>query len=399
MTRRIALSFVLASLLIVPAFALALPSPETLGMSRDTDPSKTSREQFGSPLTIPASGTIVTTPALTDGRLYEFDVSGEWFYDGNASHRADMAFSTADGWGSASKLPGARSLMIDGQKQSDTTVGYRNSHIYQAVAYTGSGGGVPLKIFDNSYTDGNSGSLTVTIYVINKVTWTFSNVQPLPEQLEVGGTIVNVPPTPIPGTTVPPLTVGGGSTITVARLRTYQSTFDNGQPSWCIEVTLASQTTQLGCVADPARRGPTVDQTIAVPAPPQITVCPSNQTPACGFGGVTPTAISGPGGGIRRGSSLVLTVSWTGDNSRLWNYGSINGTSITQKSNGWAPFDPTSATDTAWFATNTQNLGATLSGCIKNPAPEDTCSFSQGLTIPGAGQFLQALFHTQVNGQ
>lgn len=396
MTRRITLSFVLATLLIVPALALALPSPETLGMSRDSDPTKTSRDQVGAALTIPATGAIVNTPTLTEGRLYEFDVSGTWQYSANSSHKADMAYSTTDNWSSASKGQGARSLMIETQKQSDTTVGYRPLHDYKGIAYSGRGTSIALKIFDENYGD-NTGSLTVTVWQVNKVTWTFSNVQPLPEQLEVGGSGTSVPPTPIPATTVPPFTVGGGTSLTVARVEAYNSTFLNGQPSYCLRITVVGAASELGCVADPLRRGVPLDLPVTVPAPPQVTVCDPNQTPPCVLPGVSPTPVGFGGGGIKKGSSLVLSLSWTGDTSKLWNYGTINGTSITQRSNGWAPFDPTK--DTAWFAANASSLGVTVSGCIKNPAPENTCSQTQSFTVPALGQFLQAMFQTQVNGQ
>lgn len=389
MNRRIVTLFVLAALLIVPALALALPSPDTLGAQRETDPSKTSKVQVGSALSIPATGTPVTTPILTEGRIYEFDVSGTWQYDGNTLHQADMAFSTADGWSSASKVPGGRSLVIDGLKQSDTGVAYRASHNYTGISYTGDDRAINLSIFDNIYTDGNTGSLTVTIWAISKITWTITNAQPLPEQLDVSSGI-SVPPTPVPGITVPPTTIGGTSPIGLARIRTYRDSFPNGQPSWCAEITVAGAVIHVGCVADPARLGPNLDQGIGTSGLPSVTIC---ETPPCAFAGVSPTPVPLTGG-IKKGSSLVLTLSWTGDESKLWNYVTVNKTSLNQTSNGWAPFDPTA--DTGWFTTNALTLGASLGVCLKSP--DGTCAHQQTVTAPGLGQFLQAMFHTQVNG-
>ncbi|MGI8407105.1 MAG: hypothetical protein ACR2L3_01140 [Actinomycetota bacterium] len=391
MNRRIAVWCVLAALLAVPALAVALPSPETLGVKRETDPTKTTRTLVGGPLTVSANGATITTQALSDGRLYEFDVSGTWQY-GTAAQQADMAYSTSDGWSSASKNPGARSLIIDGQKQSDTTVGYKAGHVY-TVGYTGRGAGVPLRIFDENYGD-NTGSLTVSIYAIAKITWPFANVTPLPDQLDLTSS-VSVPPTPVPGVTVSPTSLGGTAPVNVAGVKSYRSNSPNGKPAWCLDITVGPDTTQVGCVADPAKIGPEANQTITTNGIPAVPVC---QAPPCVFGGVQPTSVP-IAGGIKKGSSLVLSLSWAGDDSHLWNYGTLNGTSITQRSNGWAPFDPTNAPERDWFTTNAGSLGATLSVCIKNPAPDNTCSSQQSFTAPGLGQLLEAMFNTRVNGQ
>lgn len=392
MNRRIAVWCVLASLLAVPALAVALPSPETLGMKRETDPTKTTRQLVAGPIAVSASGGTTTTQALSDGRIYEFDVSGTWQYGASTAQQADMAFSTSDGWSSASKAPGGRSLMIDGQKQSDTTVTYKANHVY-TVGYTGRGAGVPLKIFDDN-TDPNTGSLTVYIYAISKITWTFANATALPDQLDLTNS-VTVPPTPVPGVTVSPTTLGGTAPVNIANVKGSRTTFSNNQPAWCLEFTVSSQTTQVGCVADPARQGPEINQTISTNGIPGVTLC---QTPACAFGGVQPTSVP-LSGGIKKGSSLILSLSWAGDDSHLWNYATVNGTSATQRSNGWAPFDPTSDSERAWFTSNAASLGATLSVCVKNPSPDNTCSSQQSFTAPGLGQILEAMFNSRVNGQ
>lgn len=381
MCRRLATTFILMAVLLVPALAGALPRPEPT--------SSTAQEsQVGSPISVAGSNSVgVSTPSLTLNKTYRFHVTGTWKPSGSASNNADAGFETTDGiaWTRTGKglLIGTTNYGASG-----SPLNYRSSHDY-SITYVGQGGPAVLRVNDPTGYGDNSGALTVTIYEVALYTYT-TTINPtdygVPGSVTLNVPQVTVPAPPIPGVSVPPTTLPGAGLPSVGSVQTYnQSGFH------CLSVTVSGITQPLGCVVNPGG----LLQPISIPIggnqlTPPISVC---QNPPCTLpGSPGPITVGGSGYSVPAGSTLSLRFMWTGDMSRLWRTPFDDGTGANALV---APFDARNIQNVLWYQQNLFTVRASIDATIIRPDGQTLYNGNIAI-IPGLGQVLEAMFETKV---
>jgi hypothetical protein len=120
--------------------------------------------QVGTPVgavSVPATGTTVNTPVLTQGQRYRLRASGFW--NSNATHGQDAFadFEVATPTTFVTTFQGVRlGLSVDGGS-ADVWGSYTTSHVYEQVV-VGQGRALALGMTDLVFTD-NSGSVLVEV--------------------------------------------------------------------------------------------------------------------------------------------------------------------------------------------------------------------------------------------
>lgn len=389
MNRRHILIFILAAVLIVPALAIALPRPSAF------QPTATTESDFQS-LSIPATGQSTTSNQMVSGRSYRLAISGTFSHNTSGScYQADAAFSTNDCW--ITRTPSAQSgigLAIDDNLLSPTTQ-YSSNHAY-SVTYTPGQNFLKalFRIVDRDTSD-NGLSLAVTIRQTSQITYSFSNIQPLPgaqvnqpfpsQTVNPGQPSATVPPVSVPSTGVPNV----GSLIFS----------HNPAGQYCLTINVSNQSVSPACVLDPAR--PLPDTTIPLggsgPTTPALSTCPNNSCPTVPGPSISPIVVTGPpiSAGFPAGSTLTLGLGWTAAIDHLFFQGYDGffntGTSL------WVPFDYHKTTEATWFSTNATTLSLDLSVNVKDAAGNPLYALPT-IKVAGMGQILEAMFNSQVAG-
>lgn len=407
--RRLITLIVLGAMVAAPQLSSALPRP-----AGGTDvPQKSLVLWPGGTQSATLSGADsvgISSPLLTQGRQYQFEVSGTWKPSTSASNLADAAFETTDGtnWSHT-----GRGLLIGSTNFGAVTspLGYRSNHIY-SINWTGRGIGETLRLNDNTaYTD-NTGAVTIKIWQIQKVTWNYKLSQPI---------TIGVPATPttyldarsvvvqqeVDSTEVP----GASLQVPIPQLGSIQFYSENGAecPTGFKRAkmrlvanggTIADQS--LGCYGSEF----TYSQNIGGPIPEQPFVvspfrfpCPE---PKCmvGFKGDNYLIWGGTGAidVVPAGTTVDVDLSWEADITKLWQTfvddGSGQNTYV-------APFNPINANDRAWYLGELGAQRLALKIVVTLYGPGRTPIFSTGNTIPpipGMGQILESVFYTKVGG-
>ena len=112
-------------------------------------------------VSVPATGTTVNTPVLTQGQRYRLRASGFW--NSNATHGQDAFadFEVATPTTFVTTFQGVRlGLAVDGGS-ADVWGSYTTSHVYEQVV-VGQGRALALGMTDLVFTD-NSGSVLVEV--------------------------------------------------------------------------------------------------------------------------------------------------------------------------------------------------------------------------------------------
>src|SRR5918993_108236 len=112
-------------------------------------------------VSVPATGTTVNTPVLTQGQRYRLRASGFW--NSNATHGQDAFadFEVATPTTFVTTFQGVRlGLAVDGGS-ADVWGSYTTSHVYEQVV-VGQGRALALAMTDLVFTD-NSGSVLVEV--------------------------------------------------------------------------------------------------------------------------------------------------------------------------------------------------------------------------------------------
>ncbi|HLF69593.1 MAG TPA: hypothetical protein VI541_01415 [Actinomycetota bacterium] len=396
--RRIAM-FVAVAIFGVPALAIALPHP--IGTPQvDRTLLQT--------LTLPASGAIgssglLTADVLEQSRAYIFEVTGTWRPDKNTlpNKAADAAYYTtnkdSNPWSPPARSQNGSGFMAFNTKfgESAQQVAFKANHVY-SFNWVGRGVRESLRVFDpDSDWDDNDGSLTVSVFKVNKVTYTYFLQQGIPpEPVPAPYVVQTIPTTTVAPGVVPGVTVTapvpGVEIPTVAYVN-----HNHNDPSFpglnCLSITIPLTTppitTQIGCVYD---AGLIPDGSSAIGGGQVIsptTIC----NPCPSVDGVTPTAVvpsTSIEGGVPPGSKLDLTITWSADPSRLYPF-YRNGSSEV-----WAPFDP--VVDGPWFATNAASVAATVRAVIRDSS--GAVIYDVPITLPGMGQVIEGIFASKVVG-
>lgn len=418
--RRITL-FVVAAMIALPQLGNALPRQE-LGI-QEKSVSYASVQTF----TVASNGNLVFSQTLKKGLQYRFKVTGVWQWGSSTSQKADMAFSTSDGWSSASKTAGGRSLEIAGLKQADTTVAYSSAHSYNVDKVFPADGPISFKIHDDNYAD-NSGSLTVEVLRAQRVVYGGAITVPLLgvptvtlEKMTVLSTTTVTAP---PGTSVPFDRINYPGTPKVMTIK--------GRPTpttYCFYL----HTNQTGdvpsqglCIPDPFKFYQS-NFDVNVGETPTMTVCPGewfgNYDGSCAIRPqpVTVSAVDvGPyslpdqfwpsGFGPRPfqpGSGIQLIIEWAADKDHLFLAASALGGP--DQYSAYLPFDFTNPSEIAWFQSNRLNVAATVNFAILFPdgalgagtdgQPDQYYLLPGGIVVPGLGQFMEAAFSSKVAGR
>lgn len=368
-------------------------------------------------LTIFPDGATVETKPLIKGVPYRFKVTGTWRWSSASTTRhADAAFSTADGWSSASKVPGGRSLEIAGEKLSSSTITYTPSHDYNVDRISQTDSKIGIRIHDDSYSDGNSGSLSVAVYRAQRVMYGGDPIVP------VGLATTDVPKmTLIPTTALDPAPEGVSRTVDpidvppIPRVATIKgSIIDNG---YCLTLnTPQTGDSAPACMPNLFNAGPFSTDIGPIPGfqvcsagscnidPQPVTVTAFEVGPYSipdsfwlAFLGERPFK---PGSGIR------VEVEWEADRDHLFLAASALGGQ--NQYSAYLPFDSASTSEVNWFNSNRNNLSATFNvailfpdGTFGPPDGEQDPSYilPQGIKVPGLGQFIEAAFSSRVAGQ
>ncbi|MEO7804795.1 MAG: hypothetical protein ABIS18_10915, partial [Actinomycetota bacterium] len=313
-------------------------------------------------------------------------------------------------------------LLVDGANYGDATKGLmcdRFNHKYQIGFQSPVTAPASLKIADpdGNRTNGNSGKLTVKVYLKALVTWTFAlGLQPL-QQVDGKAETPAVDTRPyekqvyIPTQTVPLPPI---PTIPLPRV-VFEVRSVNPNRSDCprnlvftlwVNGTPTSQT--LGtCFPKEAdyfngfneyypKVGP-------IPGTPggdtqllpgtTATVVPGMYVPptAVDLYAILAPYLAPFGLSVDKGTKVVVTFSWKADTSKM-----VKVASVTGGTDVWMPFGASSA---AWFAdpVNLYSVGATLNISLYRPNGEFL--IGQGVPIPGLGQVIEAMFANQVAGK
>lgn len=397
--RRIAM-FVAVAIFGVPALAIALPNP--------IGPPQIDRTLLET-ITLPASGAtgssgLLTTDVLDQSRAYVFEVTGTWRPDKTTIplKAADAAFYTTNSnsnpWSPPARSQNGSGFMAHNTRFGDAArqVAFKANHVY-SFNWVGRGVRESLRVFDpDSDWDDNDGSLTVSVYKVNKVTYSYFLQQGIPPEPVpapfVSQTIptTTVAPGVIPGVTVT-APVPGVNVPTVGSLNHFHN--DPSFPGlMCLSLTISLTTppitSQIGCVYD---AGTIPDGSVPIggggTSISPTTIC----DPCASVPGVTPTVVvpsTVVEGGIPAGSKLDLTITWSADPSRLYPFFRTGTTEV------WAPFDP--VVDGPWFATNASSVAATLHAVIRNSSGD--IIHDVPVTLPGMGQVIEAIFANKVAG-
>ena len=456
MVRRYVMLFILLSLLGLPQLASALPRQECVDGSgpagsvtgpvgdamknalaiNPNDPNNKAncvsvQEEPGSvsyvslqTLSIPANGSLVYTSSLVKGLQYRFKVTGTWGWDSNSLHKADASFVTADGWSSVSRVAGGRSLEIADVKQSCVTPAagctpatYASNHTYLIDKTADSDGPVKLRIYDDNYADGNSGSLSVEVLRAQKVTYATSFTAPVGVATIPVSQVLLVPtttvdPAPGVGVIVPEIPVPGTGTLATLKAKPV----GNG---YCLFIN-TSQTGDIPsggvCIPNLVNAGCCFEFPVGVQ---ETKLCPNN---SCGFD-PSPVTVGpfwlGPyslpdqlwptGLGERPfkpGSGIQFTIEWSANRDHLFLAASALGGP--SQYSGYLPYDFTNPSEVNWYLANRDSVSAKINmailfpdgtfGGAKDGQPDPSYILPDGITVPGLGQFIEAAFSSKVAG-
>lgn len=431
MTRRhVSLLFILA-MLILPQTSGALPreaciesqdptqKPTCVGFKEDSSRSGyTTLQTF----TVPSDGTFVFTTNLVQGVQYRLKVTGTWQYDSITSHRADMAFSTSDGWSSASKPADGRSLEIDGQKQSNTSVMYSSAHSY-LVDRAGANGPLKLRIYDQSYTDGNTGSLNVEVQRLHRVTYVGTINAPLgletfnlqcttvvPTRTVTSPVQVTQPVGPFTVPAVPALVTFKGKPVGNDFCFVVHNSSTGDLPGVCLPNLFNQPAYEFPVYPVPSSEhcsNRSCDVGVTSTTVPEVAIGPmaipddvwkEHLSGVPGTGGERP---------FKPGSSIQFIIEWEADRDHL--YLAASGPGGANRNGFYQPFDVTSPSEINWFLSNRDRLSARIKIAIlfpdgtfgpKDGNPDPSYFPSQeGFKIPGLGQVLEASFSSRVEGR
>lgn len=394
MRRRLIASFIVMAVLLVPALALSLPRPPTQSTVQETAlvwPGGATSAQI---LASDSVGKI--TPKLQAGRSFRVEVTGTW--TPGSSSVADAACESTNGgpWSHTGKGLVIRTTNFGAVGRPEAC--QPSSHLYN-FTFTGNGTDEIIRINDNTAYGDNTGSLTVKIWAQNIVTYTFTVQHDIdPADLGLPGQVdATVPPVTVQqvgGQTIPPVPINPLPIPAIGSVGTYNSS-QSGSPVICLKATVGGVTVNpVACAANP---GGLIQGTGDIPIGGSGvgggTICGS---PPCVVPSVGPTTIGGQRltQTIPAGSSVVLSFVWTGDRSHLYYTPLDDGAG----NRFVAPFNPISAAERDWFATNYANVGAYLSATIKAPDGSTIYNGQVSPRIPGLGQILEAMFESQLGG-
>lgn len=334
-----------------------------------------------------------TTPILGSGRQYRIEVTGTW---NTGTSLADAAFEQV---GSVWKKTSQRRGIVIGNYYMGQEGNEPNNpntapgHLY-ALSYMGSGAAETVRLIDPSGAGGNNGVLTVQIFeqVANYQVSVGPRVEPsqlgVPNPIILTVPTVTIPAPPVGPFTIPSVTVPGlvspGASVQLVR-----NTSNN---TICLRVsTTLTQPTDLAC----AFSGGLIPDSPVVGVPP-MTVIPPTQTP--------PQTIGGPGGNVTvggqtisqsvpSGTSAILTATWKANRSHLY-YSPFN---TGQGDRLVLPYDPFNLNEASWFAANADEVGLVVRLKLTNPDGAQIID-ADIIKVPGLGQYLEAMFESQVRG-
>lgn len=401
---------ILAATIVAPPFAGALPRPD-----QATQLSATQQEI--ALLTVPATNpSTVSTPVLTNGRQYRFEISGTWKWAADTCTYAEMAFTTSNCWTTRSKT--GLGLVIDGVKQADTAVQYRSDHTY-FMSWAGQGVAVRLYVFDTNYDD-NSGAITVRVFQTSRVTYQLKLTQP------IGVSDVFIPTTTVDARSVciaPEISCPVTQTVTVVVGPVVVPSIPLPGPFLTIYVKHNDQD-EFVITTDPPLLPPLVfldvykyafgqtlieTATVAAggPIPEQRTCdppCPIFESPTQFTIGQQRIQPCFENRCLSSGSSLNVILTWTADRSHLYLLNAQDPLATGQTAL-WLPWNPRDDRETEWFQANMSALSATIDVAIMVPPPPSDPGgpprrlFGTSASAAGLGQFIEAAFETKVSGQ
>ncbi|MEO7802925.1 MAG: hypothetical protein ABIS18_00210 [Actinomycetota bacterium] len=384
--------YLIITALLAPQLVSALPRDPALFTSEH--PQETLIETIE---VFANSNSQVFTSALTGGRNYTFAVSG--VYNVNSTRQGDGGFYSDNAWSSCSQ--NGTGLLVDGANYGDATKGLmcdRFNHKYQIGFQSPVTAPASLKIADpdGNRTNGNSGKLTVKVYLKALVTWTFTVDRPF-EEIGGGGVVVDTRPyerqvfVPTQTVTLPPTPpIPLPEVIFEVKSTNPNDPACPRKVSFVLRVNgIATPIPLPGCFPSEADNYQS-PYTILRPYPgtpggdTQIAGMPITVIPGITYSLPLPVAVG-------KGTRIVVTFSWRADTSKMAQVASVTGGNEV-----WVPFAASSA---LWFAdpANLASVGGTIGYYLIRP--DGSFLFGDSQTIPGIGQIIEAMFANQVAGK
>ncbi|MCA1841129.1 MAG: hypothetical protein LC723_12525 [Actinobacteria bacterium] len=449
MKRRHIIVIVLAAL-IFPRMGWAIPRPPGTAQSAP-------EAQVGSTLSVNGNDSVgVSTPILTSGRPYRFEVTGVWKPTTSTTNSADAAFETTNSgttWTHTGK-----GIIIGGTNYGDVAspvTAFRSDHKY-SIQFTGRGVSESMRLNDPIGYGDNSGSVSVKIFTLSQVTYVFEVNQNAGQDLSVPSQSQGVPlpsglgdTKTVTGTTVPAIDTAALQSIPVASNVTlsYRSCGENQGSRIFLSVTLNGSTQEqpvgecLLSISSPTSTSVATGsgaQTTSVHEATPVCVpnCPvsvgavvngfdcadvmlNSQPGTCdGKETITTFPISVPACDLSHplnvtacnplppGSSVAVTISWSADTTRLWH------TFVDDQSGEalWAPVNLLNPTEVSWLGSefakhDLPGTGLSCQTCfsvstkVLGPGGVFVAGTQYPYWVGGVGQVLEAAFATQVRGQ